>query len=265
MVDEAFIERWVKRLRREIPDVVAVILKGSYAREEPNPFSDVDFDVLTSGEPREEYPVFFDRTAGDRLVHVSVTVHDLDGWLASSGEPRAWAFGLPTAEATRLLWVADVAPREHLDRPHQFHPPAEPELEDFVAELGKVVHAHETGDELTLRLTAQTLARLCPSALCLINPAIRAGAYPEAIRFALGLPVAPPGYREDMLICLGLSGRASSAGDILYAATRLVAGTLDLLQPHAERLAAELQPGLGEALADGTLRRYVDQIVGNEP
>ncbi|MGH2533480.1 MAG: nucleotidyltransferase domain-containing protein [Thermomicrobiales bacterium] len=264
MADEAFIERWADRLRREFSDVLAVILKGSYARGEPNRFSDVDFDVLTAGEPREEYPVYFDRAADGRLIHVSIVVQDLDGWLAAGNKSRSWTFGLPSAQASRLLWAADASLRARLDRPYQLHPPAEPELEDFVAELGKIMHARQANDELALRLSARSLAGLCPSVLRPLNPQRRAGTHPEALQLALSLPVAPSGYREDMLTCLGLASRAGSFDEVVQAATRLVAGTIDLLQPHATRIAAELAPGLAEALADGTLRRYVDQVVGNE-
>jgi phosphoribosyl-AMP cyclohydrolase len=261
MIDEAFIERWATRLRREFPEAVAVILKGSYARGEPLPHSDVDFDVLTSGGPREEYPVYFD-TIGGKLVHVSVAVRDLDGWLATEREPQTWAFGLPAAEATRLLWAADAPICQRLDRPPLSHPPAEPELEDLVAELGKVRNAQPAGDELGLRLAAHSLASLCPTILRLINPVVRADTPLKALRLVLDFPVAPPNYREDMLTCLGLTARASSPDDVVQAAARLVAGTVELLTPYAYDLKDDLQPGQAEQLADGTLRRYVDQLIG---
>ena len=52
IVDEAFLAAWVERLRATVPKAVAVILKGSYARGDAGPHSDIDFDVLTAGEAR---------------------------------------------------------------------------------------------------------------------------------------------------------------------------------------------------------------------
>ena len=54
MIGEEFIQRWVRRLRREVPDGVAVFLGGSYVRGDAGPSSDVDFDVLVADGPRDE-------------------------------------------------------------------------------------------------------------------------------------------------------------------------------------------------------------------
>jgi predicted nucleotidyltransferase len=69
MIGEEFVQRWVRRLRREVPDGVAVFLGGSYVRGDAGPSSDVDFDVLVADGPRDEWPVWFDAEE-DRLVRV---------------------------------------------------------------------------------------------------------------------------------------------------------------------------------------------------
>ena len=257
MVDDAFLHRWVERLRREESGVVAVLLKGSYARGDAGPHSDVDFDLLTHGRPRVPYPVYIEKRDG-RLLHVSVAVKRLDDWLSREAEPAPWSYSLPVAEATRLLW-ADESVRDELDRPALLRPPGDPELEDFVECAGKVRNALQAGDELRLCLAAQDLARLCPSVLLPLNPATVVGTRPGALRAALSFPVSPPGYRDDMLTCLGMSGRATTAREVRDAALRLATGTLELLRPHAERLAPLLQPDLARYLADGTLQRYLEQ------
>lgn len=259
MVDEAFITGWVERLREDEPGTVAIVLKGSYARGEAGPYSDLDFDVLTEGEPRVAYPAYLAAGADGRLVHVSVAAKPLEEWLAQEATPEGWSFGLPAGERLRLLWAADDAVRARVKRCELRHPPGGAELEDVVADLGKARHALAGGDELALRLAAQGLAGLCPSVLRLLNPEVRAGTRYEALLAALDFPVAPPGYREDMLVCLGLTGRATAPEEVYAAARRIVLGVVALLRPHANRLAPHLQPHLPRYLADGTLERYLEQ------
>jgi len=67
VVDERFVDRWAGRLRREVPEAVAVLLGGSHARGDAGPHSDVDFDVLVPEGPRDEGLAWFE-VAGERLV-----------------------------------------------------------------------------------------------------------------------------------------------------------------------------------------------------
>lgn len=256
MIDPAFITSWITRLQK-LPDAAAILLKGSYARGEPGPLSDVDFDVLVDVGPREDYLTYLVAPTSEQLVHVSVAVHDVATWLADAREPEPWAFGLPIAETTRLLWARDEGLRRQLDRPARQHPPGAPELEDFVGALGKVENAMLRGDELALRLAAQTLGQLCPSLLRPINPEVIPTHRDDALRAALAFPVAPDGYREDVVRCLGLSGQATTPGDVLDAARRLAEGTVALLREHAQLLQAELPSDLHGYLCDGTLERYI--------
>jgi len=256
---ERFVATWVERLQRQEPDAVAILLKGSDARDAAGPHSDVDFDVLTTTGPREAYLAYLVETGEGRLTHVSVAVCDIESWLAQEGEPAEWAFPWPAAEATRLVWTRDETLRQRLARPFLPHPPAAPELEDFIAGFGKVKNADVAGNELALRLAAQGMAQLCPSLLRLVNPEVRVGTRYEALLASLDLPVSPPGYREDLLVCLGFVGHATTVDEVHSAARRLVTGVVKLLQPHAERLASEFEPDLPSHLADGTLQRYVEE------
>jgi len=258
MVGNGFIAEWVERLRAEIPEAVAILLKGSHARGMAGPHSDVDVDVLVDPGPRDDYLAWLVERGG-RLVHVSVAVQELDGWLAEANEHVSWAFGLPAHETTRLLWARDDALRATLDRPARLHPPMEPELEDSIEGYGKVRNALRLGDDLALRLSAQGMAQLCPSLLRPLNPDVAPTHRYDALRAALAFPVAPAGYRDDLLLCLGLSGRASTALEVHDAARRLLTGILALLRDHGSCLEGQLPPDLYGYLMDGTVERYVAQ------
>lgn len=258
MFDDAFISAWVDRLRGEIPEVVAIILKGSAARGSAEVHSDLDFDVLVDPGPADDYLVWIEEHEG-RLMHVSVAVQDLAAWLSEANEPVSWGYGLPAAETTRLLWSRDDALRETLDHPARMHPPEPPELEDFVEAWGKVRNALRKRDDLAMRLAAQKLARLCPGLLRPLNPEVLPSNRREALRAALDIPVAPEGYREDLLRCFGLSAEASSMQEVHDAARRLTYGTIALLGENGDALEGLLGDDLFAYLTDGTLERYIRQ------
>ncbi|HWV23003.1 MAG TPA: nucleotidyltransferase domain-containing protein, partial [Thermomicrobiales bacterium] len=92
MIDETFASRWIDRLRKDIPGTRAIILKGSHARGQAGPHSDIDFDVLTeSGD--ESYRAYLEPDEAGRLIHVSVAVDSVEAWLADEDEPASWSFG----------------------------------------------------------------------------------------------------------------------------------------------------------------------------
>ena len=259
MIEQQLIAIWVERLRKSIPEAAAILLKGSFARGEPGPFSDVDFDVLVDPGPRDDYLTYLVENDGGRLVHVSVAVQDVASWLSEADEAEDWAYRLPAFENTTLLWVRDEAFRTKLDHPARLHPAGNPELEDFVEAYGKVRNALARGDELALRLAAQTLGTLCPSLLRPINPDAQPTHRHAALLAVLEFPVVPEGYRDDLLLCLGLSGQESTMDDVHDAARRLATGTLSLLRRHAELLQSGLPADLYGYLRDGTLERYIRQ------
>lgn len=263
MPDNPFFSTWVDRLRQEVPGIVAVILKGSHALGTAGAHSDVDFDVLVDGESHDEYLVFFEEDRNGRLRHISVAVQDLAGWLSEANEPVGWAYGLPAAETTRLLWMRDERLRAQLDHPARMHPPEPPELEDFIEAWGKIRNAFAKSDDLAMRIAGQKLARLCPGLLRPMNPEVFPANRREAMRAALDLPVAPEGYRDDLPRCFGLSDDAVTMQDLHDAAKRLAFGTISLPREHAESLENLLEADLFAYLVDGTLERYIRQ--GEDP
>ncbi len=262
MTDDRFIDAWSERLRREIPGTVAVILKGSHARGTAGPWSDIDVDVLVFDEDiAERYLSWIEANEDGRLVHISAAVKTVENWLEEFDEPAGWSFGLPAIEATRLLWLGRPSLSAELDRPHRGHPAGEPELEDFVEGLGKARNAYRRGDDLTLRLAVQDLAWLCPTLLVHLNLPLSElpGTRTEALRAALELAVVPEGYRDDLLLCLGLTGTPSTPDSLLAACEHLVRGTLDLLESNADTFLPLLPPNLPQQLSGGVLRRYLAQ------
>lgn len=257
--DAGFLDDWAARLR-EFADrpVVGIMLRGSHARRAATAHSDVDLDVLVGGAPYAARRAYLARTPG-RLTHVSVAARDVHSWVAHLGEPADWAFGLPVLAPARLLW-ADAHWRPRIDLPVLCQPAGEPQLEELIATLGKTAGARAADDHLGVRLAAADLARLCPSVLRLANPSVRVASRRAAFAAALNLPVAPPGYREDMLLCLGL--RPGAPGQLWAAAVRLVTGTLPLIRPYAAEVAGTAGSDLAEALLDGRLDRYVAQLAG---
>ena len=258
MVDEQFVARWVERLRAEVPDAVAVFVGGSQVRGEAGPLSDVDFDVVVPVGPRDEWPAWFDEDGG-RLVCVSTWIRDVDGWLAAQEQPQDWAFGLSSVDNGRLCWVADDSWRERLDHPVVF-PPGEPEIDHFEGDAGKVANAWLAGDVEGLRLAAQDLARAVVSLLRPLNPVPPVRGRREALRVLLDFTVAPVGYRDDLLACLGLADRYVDPDTLYAAASRLVRGVLDLLDAHVDTVAPLVPAGAAAHLRDGTLRRYLSQL-----
>lgn len=255
--NSGFLEDWAARLRQaaERP-VVGILLRGSHARRTATAHSDVDLDVLVGGAPYAARRAYLAESAG-RLTHVSVAARDVRSWVHRLGEPADWAFGLPVTAPARLLW-ADPHWRPRIDLPVLCQPAEPPRLEEMIAALGKAAAARVADDRLGVRLAVADLARLCPSVLRPANPSVRVFSRRAAFAAALELPVAPPNYREDMLLCLGL--RPGSVGQLWAAAVRLVAGTLPLVRPYAEEIAESGGTDLADALVDGRLERYVAQL-----
>ncbi|MGB3329964.1 MAG: nucleotidyltransferase domain-containing protein [Thermomicrobiales bacterium] len=280
----ALIQRAVNRARDTWPDARAILLKGSHVRGDAGPFSDIDLDVLVDvdvdGGEDSVYAAWFDDET-DRLRHVSVAIHPWQSWWDEAAEPVEWAWGLAALEVFQLLWARDATDAAPFAIPGILHPAAGPELEDCFSDLGKVRNARLRDDALGIRLAAQGAARLCPSVLATINPGYPATPVTSpraAFDAVLAFPLAPTGYREDLLRCLGLTAEATTPDGIAAATERLVLGTIALLEEHApiaggtdgagaasgsgaeEATASGFEMGLDTALADRTLRAYVQQI-----
>lgn len=252
---QEFIEEFVSRLRAGYPDAVAVVLKGSHARGQAKPWSDIDFDVLVSTPDVEEYRTWIE-PVGDRLVHISAAVESLDAWLADANEPSPWSLGFPTVETTMLLWAVDDKHRELLDHPHQTHPPHDMEIEDTMEALGKMRNALSRGDIIGVYRNANKLATLIPTMLVPVNPPTSVSNSRQAIDAVLAFSNVPDGFAEDWLACMGyVDSRTPEA--TLEAATRMFLGCLALLPVDPEIVVEDFVP----LLRDGVIEAYLGQGV----
>jgi hypothetical protein len=258
VVNEQFVDRWVLRLRNEVPEAIAIFLGGSHVRGDAGPHSDVDFDVLVADGPRNEWPAWFD-TTGDRIVRVSTWIRDVDSWLDAQQEPQEWAFFLSCADPLRLCWAAAGAWGQQLDRTELVYPPAEPEIDHFQGEVAKVANAWARRDVLAVRLAAADLARSVMSLAQPLNRRAPVRSRNEALIAVLDFEVVPMHYRDDMLACLGFADRYVSADDMYAATCRLAYGILDLLDAHVSTFAAVLPAKELTCVRDGSLRRFVSQ------
>ncbi|MCW5854043.1 MAG: nucleotidyltransferase domain-containing protein [Anaerolineae bacterium] len=256
MLDDLWLNVWVERLRGLYPNTVAVLLAGSHARGEAGPHSDVDLRVVQP-HGATAYPVFFEPTANGRLRHISVDLTTLDEWEAEQDEPADWALFLPTEQVERLVWATpDVAARLG-PTPTKRQPAGDPQVEDFLEYASKVKNALRVGDSLALRWAAHGQARLAPGLLAPLNPPVRAQTAIHALKLALDFPVAPPGYQQAMLVCLGLDNQGHSDTEIAQASLELARGIFRLLREHGG--AGIPEADLRQALLDGTLEQYLKQ------
>jgi Nucleotidyltransferase domain len=260
--DEAFIRVWAERLRDEEPNAVAVVLTGSYARDEAAANSDVDLQMVLRGEGEAHYRTLLVEHDG-RLVHLSIGYRSLASWLALGDEPATWSFSLPTRGPARVLWAA-------ADLAEQFSPVIErpagdPELEDFIEGVAKVANAARAGDELALRLAAHDLVDECVSVVARLSSPHPVATRLEALRAALALPSVPEGYADDVLVCLGFTGRATSAEEVRASVMRLAEGVVQLLASAGRDALDEQSPEFPRYVADGSLLRYVRQLADLAP
>ena len=262
MLDGQFVDEWVSRLRREVPDAVAVFLGGSQLRGDAGPYSDIDFDILVAQGPRDEWPGFV-AVRGDRPVRISTWIRDVDAWLAASEEPQDWAFGLSCADPLRLCWAAESW-KDKLDRTELTYPAGPPEVDHFEGDVGKVANAWAAGDEPVLRLAAADLARSVVSLLAPLNPRPPVRSRAEAMRSLLGFDPAPAGYPLDVRTCLGLRGEPTAAG-VAAAARRLATGTLRVLRTHEQTFIPLVAGHTARCLRDGSLHRLVEDAAAGLP
>ncbi len=246
------LERVVDRLRAVEPAAIGVLVTGSYAARRATHQSDLDVTVLTAMPSLAHYRTWFEPRPGAPL-HVSAGGRALDAWVDEGKTAADWALGFPTEEVATWVWATDAARAVLGDPPVMRRPSADPDLEDFLECATKAKRAAGAGDALGARWHAHHLGAYAIRLLRPLNPERRVIDVRDALRVAVDLPVAPVGYRDNLLPCLGL--RQASDGEVADAAVRLATTILAFLRermPDVDR-----QPDLPQYLADGTLERHL--------
>ncbi len=252
-LEPELLERVVARLRKLEPSTVAVLVTGSYARGTADEDSDLDVNVLTDGKPSSDYRMWFEERPGQKQLHVSPSVRSLTQSLAERDEPQDWALGFPVLNDVRYVWATDEARTLLGDPPSSVHPPAPPELEDFVEFLTKVRRASSRSHGAGIRAFAREAAVLAPGLLRTLNDDLAVRDRLEALEAALSLRVAPDHYREDFSVCLGLV--PAEDDKVRDAALRLGRQLLAFLRERKPNV--DDQPDIAGYLADGTLERHL--------
>ena len=258
MLDEAFLTQMIERIRAEEPGTLAIVLHGSYARGVAGPYSDVDLDVMLSSQPRVHYMTLLLEQGQGKLLHVSIGFRLWTRWQEKQQAPAKWSFSLPTRQPIRVLWAMPELTQQQLESSY-IQPAGSEETEDFLECAGKVKNAYAVGDELSLRLAAHHLAELCPSLLGPMNSVVPVSTQSEALKTILSFSVAPPHYREDMLICLGFAGHATTMQDVYQSTLRLARSTLAMVRADPVAIDTDTAPYIAQYVEYGSLLRYLEQ------
>jgi hypothetical protein len=249
---EPLIQLAARRVRELEPDVVAVLVFGSYARDRADEASDLDLRALTDVQPHVRYRMWFHERADAPPLHVSVGADRLEAWLERRATTDWWTFGFPARQILRYVWATGEA-RSRLGADPSYDIPAgDPELEDFVEYVGKVQRCASRGDLIGARLFAQGVGLLAPR-LMRRPEGLVVHDRREALEAALSLEEVPPHYRDDLPVILGLATADDAA--VVAAVQRLGRELLAFVREH--RPEVDPQPDIARYLADGTLERHL--------
>ena len=252
-IEPGLLERVVERLVGLEPGAVAILVAGSYAKGVADERSDLDLIVAREGEPACPYRMWFEERTGRTPLHVSPSWRTVERCVGERGEPEDWALGFPVHNVTKYVWASEAGRAALGDPPDYVHPAAEPELEDFVEFVGKVLRCTRRGDSIGVRAFAREAAALAPGLLRTLNAETVVRDRREAVEAARSLKVVPENYREDFEITLGLV--AADDETVERSAVRLGRELLAFLREHNPN--ADSQPDIARYLADGTLERHL--------
>ena len=230
-------------------------MHGSYATGRASHESDLDLALFIEGEPSEHYRTWFEARNGLAPLHVSARCDlNIDVWEEEREEPEDWALGLPVELPHVWLWRGDQRLTELLgDHPVLSKPGGPPEIEDMVDAALKTRRHARGGEELGARLEAQAAARFAAPTVCALNDPEPVTDPCSALAAVIALPVAPPGWKIDLPVAMGLT--TAALDEIVEATIRLVSGTLRLALERNPKV--DPQPEIERYLIDGTLERLL--------
>ena len=248
-------DRVIGSCRAREPSVAGILVHGSYATGRASHESDLDLALFIEGAPSEHYRTWFEARDGLASLHVSARCDlNIDVWEEEREQPEDWALGLPVELLHVWLWRGDRRLTELLgDHPVLSKPGGPPEIEDMVDAALKTRRHARGGDELGARLEAQAAARFAAPTVCALNHPRPVTDPRSALAAVLALPIAPPGWKIDLPVAMGLT--TAALDEIVGATIRLVSGTLRLARernPNVDR-----QPEIERYLIDGTLERLL--------
>jgi hypothetical protein len=130
-LSDPFIQSIIEKI--DSPDVVGVGIVGSYARGQEGQYSDVDFDVFTSGLPENPYDRYTLRYWQEKLISLKYTL--LDDERAALTNPRRAIWAVPGLRGMRILLDKDGSLATLKNTAHEFDwSPLQPMANEFAAE-----------------------------------------------------------------------------------------------------------------------------------
>jgi phosphoribosyl-AMP cyclohydrolase len=254
---------WVERLRAEEPGALAILLQGSHARGDAGPYSDVDLRVVTAGPPRVRDRAYLLQEGG-RLVHYSVGGRPLAELVEAAANPELWPWLVAHYAAVKPIWdpqdVVGLLRRTveaNRPGPRPYVDGLLLELETMVEEVAKVRNAVAADDYLAAARAAWETADQAWKVLLRCTDPWPLRSQREGVERMLRLGEAIPRYRENLLICLGLTPDPRPLDALSRAALQLAEGIVAWLEPRLNDLD---QPAVTELLADGKLAAYLRQL-----
>jgi predicted nucleotidyltransferase len=254
-LEPGLIEVVISSCRAREPRVAGILVHGSYATGLARPESDLDLGLFIEGKASEHYRTWFEDREEREPLHVSARCDlNLQVWEAEREEPEGWALGLPVELDHVWLWCGDPKLTDALgDSPVLRKVGTLPEIEDMVDSTLKMRRHLRDGDELGVRLAAQTAARYAAPTVCALNEPEPVADPRSALAAVLALEITPPEWRADFPIAVGLTG--APVRDVVAATNRLVSGTLRLARER--KPSVDRQPEIERYLCDGTLERLL--------
>jgi phosphoribosyl-AMP cyclohydrolase len=224
--------------------------------------------VVTAGPPRVRDRVLLIEEQG-RLVHYSVGGRPLAELVEAAANPELWPWLVAHYVAVKPVWdpqdlvgLLRRAVEANRPGPKPYVAGLLLELETMVEEVAKVRNAEVAGDYLAAARAAWEAADQAWKVLLRCTDPWPLRTQREGVERMRRLGEAIPRYRENLLICLGLTPDPRPLDALSRAALELAEAVVAWLEP---RVGEFDQPPVTELLAGGRLAAYLHQMHADVP
>lgn len=248
------------------PSLQALLLFGSYAHGTEGPFSDLDVGILTRENPTEPDRLrLLPRPEG--FLAVSIHARTPETILREASDPYSWPEIRDIYAGARVIW-GQPSVLEHIQTEVARLSPsadrlwgsAQHDLLSLVEALGKAKNAAARLDGTALLAATGRVAEASARLLRPLNPPWSTLHEARLTAIFASWNTVPAGAADDVALCLGHAAGSVNLAPALLAALRITLGTIEILQPHADRL--PLEPELRSMLVAGRLDLLARQEYG---
>jgi|GEM_PF-625266 len=248
------------------PSLDALLLFGSYAQGSQGPFSDLDLGIVTRESPTQPDRLrLLPRPEG--FLAVSIHARTLETILREASAPYSWPEIRDIYAGAKVIW-GQPSVLEHIQAEVARLSPsadrlwgsAQHDLLSLVEALGKAKNAAARLDGAALLAATGRVAEASARLLRPLNPPWSTLHEARLAAIFASWNTVPAGAADDVALCLGHAAGSVNLAPALLAALRLTLGTIEILQPHADRL--PLEPELRSMLLAGRLDLLARQEYG---